>query len=88
MLLEPVVSVLLPRAILPAPEIEPKVRFADNVKLPPDATLRDIEPVFESALVLDSVYDAVPPIFKAVELVAAPLPLNVKLPPLILVAPL
>ena len=55
LLLDPVVSVLFPSAILPAPEIEPKVRFADNVKLPPDATLRDIEPVFESALVLDSV---------------------------------
>jgi hypothetical protein len=84
----PVVRELLPKAILPAPEIEPKVRFADNVKLPPDATLRDIEPVFESAVVFDNVYDALPPIFKAVELAAAPLPLKVKLPPLILVAPL
>ena len=80
-------SVLLPKAILPAPDIEPKVRSADNVKLPPDVTLKDIEPVFENTLVLDSVYDTLPPIFKAVELATAPLPLKVKLPPLILVAP-
>jgi len=47
-----------------------------------------MEPVFESALVSDNVYDALPPIFKAVELAAAPLPLKVKSPPFIFVAPL